>query len=467
MEKKTKQKVWLGISVVLVLAAVAVGLWVSSAIEPVIETKIAFNLDAARMTLTAFEPNQIEAYRQFQYRDFFFMIAYGIALLVANYTALTWESKNADGDTTTPNRWWRLLLLVPVIAALFDLVEDLTILSWLNGTEPLESALAEARLLGIGKFTFFAIALLIPVLLTAHRLLKKRAVDAEKYKNEDSVERTYRSLRAGLAALVFLLLGAVLLSAVLAGCVRGSISAYYYTALQPMFVGTLMAVGVCLIVYQGTTYIENILLDVAGFLAFIVAFVPTAPGDDRCAESIIDSGIIDSNDIRLDVVQRNVFPLLAVTLVATIWALVACHRATKPEDRRHELIRLRTGLCAQVAALVWFSFFHENSRDMAHGIAAFGLFACIIGVVWGNHLGRKGDPTYKRWQGRGGSYWVVAVAMGLTLLGVAVLHFVYKWPIAIFAVESALILEFAWFWVLQTRDLQGYANRVAKEAGQQ
>jgi hypothetical protein len=462
MEKKTKtkQRVLLGISLVLVVAALAVGLWVSSAIKPVIETKIAFDLDAAITTLKGFDQGQLEAYRLFQERDFVFMIAYAIALLVANYTALTWESENAQGEKTTPDRRWRLLLAVPVIAALFDLAEDLTILSWLNGAEPLESALTEARLWGIGKFTFFAIALLIPVLLTAHRFLKKRAVDVEKYENAQSIDRTYKSLRAGLAALVFLLLGAVVLRVIWIGCVRGSISAYYYTALQPVFVGTLIAVGVCLIVYQGTTYIENILLDVAGFLAFVVAFVPTAPGDDRCEESIIQSGIIDSRDIRLDVVQHNVFPLLAVTLGATLWALVACHRRAAG---RHELIRLRTGLCAQVAALVWLSFFHESFRDMAHGVAAFGLFACIIGVVWSNHLGRKTDPTYRKWRGKG-SYWVVAVFMGLTLLGVAVLHFIYKSPVAIFVVEFALILEFASFWVLQSRDLQGYTDRVAKEA---
>ncbi len=437
---------------VLFLISLGAGLWVGSVMESVIETKVAFDVAAATETLDHFTDEQRQAYRLFQHRDFVFMSAYGLTLLLANITALTWKVEG-PGERT---RLRFALLTAPVFAFVCDLFEDLTILSWLNRTKSLETVLGTAWWLGIGKFTFFAIAILAPVLLTAHRFLKKRTATNEKYQNKDSIDRTYTSLRAALAALVILLLGALLVRTIsLHWCIRGSISAYYYTALQPMFVGTLIAVGICLIVYQGTTYIENILLDIAGFMAFIVAFVPTAPGDDRCATSIIKSGIIKSDDIRLEVVQYNVFPLLVVAFGATFLALWSRYRAKPSADGteaqaawKHELIRLRTGLCAEAVALVWFACCHENSRDMAHGIAAFGLFACIIGVVWSNHLSRSDDKKYL----------AVAVAMTITLLAAAVLHFIYKWPVAIFYVEAGLIVEFALFWILQTKDLEGQAN---------
>ncbi|NGY60445.1 hypothetical protein G7043_16065 [Lentzea sp. NEAU-D13] len=447
---------------VLIALTIATGIWVSSAAEAVIETKIAFDRAEALKTLGNFTPEQREAYRTFQQRDFLFLVVYGITLLIANIKALTWK-----GASRKRFLWQSVLLVVPVAAAACDLVEDLTILAWLNDTKPLETALDAAWWWGLGKFTFFAIAILVPVLLTAHRFLKKRTADHEKYQNKDSIDRTYYTLRAALAALVILLLGALLVRTIsLCWCIRGSISAYYYTALQPMFVGTLIAVGICLIVYQGTTYIENILLDTAGFLAFIVAFVPTAPGDPRCPESLIKSGISKSDDIRLEVVQYNVFPLLVVALAATLWALLARYGAKPPDgdDKartawRHELIRLRTGLCAEVVAIFWFACFHENSRDMAHGVAAFGLFACIIGVVWSNHLSRRGNPGYNQ------MYLVVAVIMAGTLLSTAVLHFIYKWPVAIFYVEVGLIVEFALFWILQTKDLKGKPNPATTTGG--
>lgn len=449
--------------IILAVISLAIGVWVSSAIPAVIETKIAFDRAEALKTLSNFTPEQREAYRTFQQRDFWFLACYGITLLFANIKALSWKAEGA-GERT---RWRFVLLVAPVAAAGFDLVEDLTILAWLDGTMPLETALNAAWWWGILKFTFVAIALLVPVLLTSHRFLKKRTATDQKYQNKDSIDRTYYTLRAALAALVILLLGALLVRTIsLCWCIRGSISAYYYTALQPMFVGTLIAVGICLIVYQGTTYIENILLDIAGFLAFIVAFVPTAPGDPRCPESLIESGISKSAEIRLEVVQYNVFPLLVVALAATFWALVARYGAKPPDgdDKartawRHELIRLRTGLCAEVVAIIWFACFHENSRDMAHGIAAFGLFACIIGVVWSNHLSRRGNPGYNQ------KYLVVAVLMASTLLSTAVLHFIYKWPVAIFYVEVGLIVEFALFWILQTKDLKGEANPAAATGG--
>lgn len=59
-----------------------------------------------------------------------------------------------------------------------------------------------------------------------------------------------------------------------------SISAYYYTPAHAIFVAVLIAIGAAMIVIKGTRGLEDILLNIAGMLAMIVALVPTSRGKD-------------------------------------------------------------------------------------------------------------------------------------------------------------------------------------------
>jgi hypothetical protein len=392
--------------------------------------------------LGKFTPEQRDAYRLFQHRDFWFMTAYGLTLLAANYQALS------------PKRF---LLVVPVFAAGFDFFEDHMILAWLNGTRSLESALDIVWWLGIGKFTFFAIAILVPVLLTAHRFMNStRTV----YENEMRVERTYFSLRLALTTLMTVLLVALGFHAACTSCIRQSISAYYYTPLQVTFVGTLIAVGTCLIVYQGTTYIENVLLDIAGFLAFIVALVPTTPTDTSCQESIVQSGVNPA-----DLVRYNVAPLLGVTIAATTWTLWRRYQDRNPVGREPELNRIRAGLVAQIVIVGAVWAIPDGFKSVAHWIAASGLFVCVIAVVWSNHLERKESTTRKSWWAKN-VYAVVIAFMGLVLAVTAVM-LVADWAYRVTFVEFGLILGFVVFWGIQTADLKSYANRAEKADAEQ
>jgi hypothetical protein len=62
-------------------------------------------------------------------------------------------------------------------------------------------------------------------------------------------------------------------------CAQGSISAYYFTPVRPVLIAALAAIGVGLIIYRGNTSRENSILDIAGFAAIMVAFVPTGTPD--------------------------------------------------------------------------------------------------------------------------------------------------------------------------------------------
>lgn len=62
---------------------------------------------------------------------------------------------------------------------------------------------------------------------------------------------------------------------------QSSMSAYYYTGMRDVFVGSLFAVGVALYLYRGFSSAENVVLSVAGVLAVCVALFPTQGGGER------------------------------------------------------------------------------------------------------------------------------------------------------------------------------------------
>lgn len=427
-----------------------VTLFVLNSVHPlsqVIETRPAFDVGKAEETLKTLGDPGRESYRWFEVIDFGFMAFYTLMFGFATVTVAHWKEPGTV-------RWAWLAVAAP--AFVLDAAENLTMIFLLGDTAPSRATLNVVWLLGIGKFTFFAAAFVVPALWAVHLLLDKtRTV----YENEMRVERTYFSLRLALTGLMAALLVALGFHAILTSCIRQSISAYYYTPLQAMFVGTLIAVGACLIVYQGTTYIENILLDIAGFLAFIVAFVPTTPTDKSCQESIVQS---DANPA--DLVLYNVVPLLGVTITATTWTLWKRYQDRTSPGRKPELNRIRAGLVAQIVILGAVLAIPDGFKNVAHWIAASLLFVCVIAVVWSNHLARSTDSAYRtksRWARN--TYALVIAAMGAVLVATAVM-LVVDWAYKVTFVEAGLILAFAVFWGIQTADLKAYANRAEKAA---
>lgn len=71
--------------------------------------------------------------------------------------------------------------------------------------------------------------------------------------------------------------------------VQPSISHYYFTNLREIFTGTLCAVGLFMICYKGNgnkslLKNDNLLTNIAGFMAIGVAFIPTDPLKGACVE---------------------------------------------------------------------------------------------------------------------------------------------------------------------------------------
>lgn len=90
--------------------------------------------------------------------------------------------------------------------------------------------------------------------------------------------RTYTALRLGSVGVIAVLAFAICreMRDAADGCrLQDSISAYYYTSVQSVFVGTLVTLGLVMIVLWGKTPFEDGFLNLAGLLAPVVAFVPT------------------------------------------------------------------------------------------------------------------------------------------------------------------------------------------------
>ena len=275
-------------------------------------------------------------------------------------------------------------------------------------------------------------------------------------KHSESTTKTYLYLRVGLVALA-LFLGASLVIEMAFGDTEwlGSISAYYYTPVRSVFVGTLTAMGVCLIAIKGRDRPrEDLMLNLAGMCAPVVALVPTpledasCGGATRCVPEAFVPGVVN-----------NVQALLVVGVVGVLFAARTVRRDT---NERGDLLAIGVSAGGLVAFALWFAFGRDSFLDYAHYGTAVPMFGLIVAVALvnaakvdefvaaGGTLAVGHAETYQK------AYRAIAYFMGAVIGGALVL-FVVKAvtgsePFAhwVFVVEALLLTAFTAFWILQT-----------------
>ena len=92
--------------------------------------------------------------------------------------------------------------------------------------------------------------------------------------------KTYTYLRTTIVALLIALGVAVFYESGRQGFLLASVSAYYYTPAQAIFVGALIGLAACMIALNGTFGFEEVFLNLGGMFAAVVAIVPTSRGED-------------------------------------------------------------------------------------------------------------------------------------------------------------------------------------------
>ena len=117
--------------------------------------------------------------------------------------------------------------------------------------------------------------------------MKRKRASSDQLRRH--IESTYLSLRIGVGVI-----GAALPIVLWAGgelihgtSLRSSMSAYYHTDMQDVFVGALFAVGVALYLYKGFSSEENVALSLAGVSAVCVALFPTRAGDEWVFANVV------------------------------------------------------------------------------------------------------------------------------------------------------------------------------------
>lgn len=262
--------------------------------------------------------------------------------------------------------------------------------------------------------------------------------DPDSKLDDDYALWTWRWLRLAMLLVVVGLAAAVVYEIARVGCVKGSISAYYYSPARGVFVGALIGIAVCLLCLRGSDEREDALLNIAGVLAPVVAFVPTPATSKGCRTLHAATEDSAAN------IANNVHALLVVGLAALALMLyiVKRHR-TRPHWIAWGSL---AGVC--VATLVALEAAPGSFKDAAHIAAAVPMFGCITAVVAINarFYKEQTDGTLRN------RYTVIAIAMGLAILAGLI-----AWRAgsehAVFGTEVLLLALFGGFWWSQTEHL--------------
>lgn len=282
-------------------------------------------------------------------------------------------------------------------------------------------------------------------------------------------QRSYRYVRASLVGLFVALAAAVVFQSVHQGGLLTSISAYYYTPAQAVFVGSLVAIGTAMVALVGATPTEEVALNIGGMLAPVVAIVPTSRGEDyraaleaceRVGDEVLTAFDCPSTTALRDATRDNVANNMAALFVLGLLALVAAlvfslierRRATPPQgDARAFRIGFAIAVGVYVVAFVVYAADLDLFIEVAHYTAAIGLFLCMLCVVVATGLrerGRPGRPGEPSPQAVGRGYLALAMLMVLTVVVLGLLVVVDA--VTLFWLEAALVVLFVVYWVSQT-----------------
>ncbi|MEP6796635.1 MAG: hypothetical protein ABI890_00745 [Lapillicoccus sp.] len=257
---------------------------------------------------------------------------------------------------------------------------------------------------------------------------------------------SYRYLRIAPIICVVMLLTAVAIQRTHADCWQTSISAYYFTAAHSAFVASLCAIGMGLIVYKGNSDTEDVILNFAGFFAFIVAMSPTA------RETVCGPGLPVDFDV-MSGTRNTVLAVIITSVVAEVTRIIVDRRSEGEQPSFWARVGTVIGWVLVTLGVVAFFVWPDAFQAHAHNVSAVALFLGIIGVVIAN---ARTAPLRTRDQRFKQAYVSIAWAMTLTLVGVVVVHLTLSgFAHAVIVVEVLLILEFAAFWGVQTAELWG------------
>lgn len=256
--------------------------------------------------------------------------------------------------------------------------------------------------------------------------------------------RSYRYLRMAIVVVVVALFVSVAVERSRAECWQESISAYFYTPVHSVFVAALVVIGVSLVAIRGGTDLEDALLNVAGVLAPIVAFVPTARPTRSCSPAtfqVAGGGAVEA------FIENNV---LAFAIGGTVALALAVGIAWRRGELREgdgftesTAIGLAVASVLVFAGVAWYGWFRASFLRHAHGGGAIVMFLLVFVVIVVS--ARAAGGGYRR------LYRLTAGTMVAGAVAVAVAgRLDDSWRHQILWIEVLELVPFGVFWAVQT-----------------
>lgn len=263
-----------------------------------------------------------------------------------------------------------------------------------------------------------------------------------------STQRTYRYVRlslVGAVALLFVALAQVAWMQI----PLASVSAAYFTPARDIFVGSVFAIALALLALSGRS-LSQALLDYAALVAPLIAIVPTAR--EPAAEGLARMAWpITAEDLSVGV---NAYVLVAGAGVITALVLAIVQRTlTAP-------LGWTIAVAGVIVALTggWWVMSPQSFVDGAHTIAATVFFALMAAVsalaAWGAAKASRARTGYAVIAGglvAALAILALVVVLDSEALGSRRVGLADAWgvPVVLIA-ESAALVFFATFWIMQT-----------------
>jgi len=303
--------------------------------------------------------------------------------------------------------------------------------------------------------------------------------DRSQQQDDGIFVKSYLYLRLAIVALLTALGVAVAYETVrLKFHPLSSVSAYYYSPAQAIFVGALIGFAACMIALKGTTDLEDVVLNIGGMFAAVVAIVPTSRGADfdAAVAACQKAGPLGGSDCPSRIalvdaaklnIENNVSALLLVgalaVLIAILFAII--------KGPAFSWKAFGAGVSVLVLVGAPFIMSREWFINNAHWLAAAGLFICIFIVALENARRQKaklsnapsagadgaatagpaaGQAVGVLISGTGGREhytWIARIM--LVVGGFAVWVWTSHW-ISLFLLEIIVFALFIAFWIAQT-----------------
>jgi hypothetical protein len=286
----------------------------------------------------------------------------------------------------------------------------------------------------------------------------------------------YRNLRIGLGVTAVMLLASIVIQSTYMRrlsdkhCWQGALSEYFYTSAHSIFVAALLGLATLFFVYRSTSDTENALLTLAGVAALTAALVPQGKGYIKLCPPLFIP-----DDLKVaDVIRPNLVAIVAALGLA--WVITLFQRRYDRKDRQDKPIRQTKstgGIAARcvlwlvvVAGLIALCSPNVDSRDVVHAAAGLLLLSSFIATVFATAVVASREESSPRGDTlhciHKGFYWVWAVVMLLTFLGILTVRLL--WPDVLgdlwgTFLEATVTLQFCVYWAVQTFDLWDEPDR--------